>query len=186
MSSAVTAQEAYMDRPLLALIASSLLGIGAFGGLAFVWASPGPPITPPPKFEGDWRLLDPVSYENITIFPVVSSTEQDTGIFLTLEDGLSSGEVIISEQGGQGLARTRDGRPVSVPQYSSASVNQLVLVNRSKRPLLLLAGELVSGGKQDRIIAKDRIVAPGAEPLPLDVFCVEHGPLVVRIAIRGG
>jgi hypothetical protein len=38
-----------------------------------------------------------------------------------------------------------------------------------------LAGELVSGGKQDRIIAKDRIVPPGAEPLPLNVFCVEHG-----------
>ncbi len=56
-----------------------------------------------------------------------------------------------------------------------ASVNQLVLVNRSKRPLLLLAGELVSGGKQDRVIGKDRIVPVGAPPLPLDVFCVEHG-----------
>jgi hypothetical protein len=54
-------------------------------------------------------------------------------------------------------------------------VNQLVLINHSKRPLLLLAGELVSGGKQDRIIAKDRIVAPFGDPLPLDVFCVEHG-----------
>jgi hypothetical protein len=50
-----------------------------------------------------------------------------------------------------------------------------VLINRSKRPLLLLAGELVSGGKQDRIIGKDRIVPVGAPPLPLDVFCVEHG-----------
>src|SRR6202035_3564851 len=29
--------------------------------------------------------------------------------------------------------------------------------------------------KQDRIIGKDRIVPVGAEPLPLDVFCVEHG-----------
>jgi hypothetical protein len=54
-------------------------------------------------------------------------------------------------------------------------VNQLVLINRSKRPLLLLAGELVSGGKQDRIIGKDRLVPAGSEPLPLDVFCVEHG-----------
>ena len=54
-------------------------------------------------------------------------------------------------------------------------MNQLVLINRSKRPLLLLAGELVSGGKQDRIIGKDRIVPVGSEPLPLDVFCVEHG-----------
>jgi hypothetical protein len=40
---------------------------------------------------------------------------------------------------------------------------------------LLLAGELVSGGKQDRVIGKDRIIPAGAPPLPLDVFCVEHG-----------
>lgn len=129
------------------------------------------------KSEGSWRLLDPVAYENISVFPVVSTVGQDTSEFLTLDDGLSSGEVIVSEQGATGLARTRDGRPVPLPpQYGSgASVNQLVLINRSKRPLLLLAGELVSGGKQDRIIGKDRIVPVGAEPLPLDVFCVEHG-----------
>jgi hypothetical protein len=164
-----------MDRSVLSAIASSLLGISALGSLAFVWAAPGPP-TPPAKPEGDWRLLDPVTYENIAIFPVVSSSMLDTRIFLTLEDGLSSGEVIVREQGSEGLARTRDGRPVAVPEYSSGpSVNQLVLINRSKRPLLLLAGELVSGGKQDRIIGKDRIVAPGSDPLPLDVFCVEHG-----------
>jgi hypothetical protein len=40
---------------------------------------------------------------------------------------------------------------------------------------LLLAGELVSGGKQDRVIGKDRIIPAGAPPLPLSVFCVEHG-----------
>jgi hypothetical protein len=40
---------------------------------------------------------------------------------------------------------------------------------------VLLAGELVSGGKQDRVIGKDRIIPAGAPPLPLDVFCVEHG-----------
>jgi len=66
-------------------------------------------------------------------------------------------------------------RPIYTPQPTGASVNQLVLINRSKRPLLLLAGELVSGGKQDRVIGKDRIVPVGAPPLPLDVFCVEHG-----------
>ena len=164
-----------MERPLLGFIASSLLGVSSLGALAFAWAGPGSPGAPP-KLEGDWRLLDPVTYENISIFPVVSATEHDTSTFLTLEEGLSSGEVIVSEQGGQGLARTRDGRPIPVPAYNSTpSVNQLVLINHSKRPLLLLAGELVSGGKQDRIIGKDRIVAPGAEPLPLDVFCVEHG-----------
>src|ERR1700686_2973296 len=84
---------------------------------------------------------------------------------------------MVSEQGAAGLARTRTGRPVAVPQYNGgASVSQLVLINRSKRPLLLLAGELVSGGKQDRIIGKDWIMPGGAYCVPLDVFCVEHGP----------
>ncbi len=87
---------------------------------------------------------------------------------------MSSGEVIIREQGEETLVRSRDGSRQYVPN-PGASVNQLVLLNRSKRPLLLLSGELVSGGKQDRVIAKDRIVPPGAEPLPVNVFCVEHG-----------
>ena len=163
-----------MEHSFLGVIASGLLGITALGNLGFVWALPGSSNAPPSRPEGGWRLLDPVTYENISIFPVVTASSEDTRSFLTLDEGLSTGEVIVSEQGASGLARTRDGQPA--PQYNSgASVNQLVLINRSKRPLLLLAGELVSGGKQDRIIAKDRIVAPGAEPLPLDVFCVEHG-----------
>src|SRR5271166_3814807 len=162
-----------MDRSILRAIFGGLFGVSALGGLAILGASPNPM---PGRPEGDWRLLDPVAYENITIFPVVSSSGQDTSAFLTLDEGLSSGEVIVSEQGAAGLARSRDGRPIPLPQSSSgASVNQLVLINRSKRPLLLLAGELVSGGKQDRIIGKDRIVPAGSEPLPLDVFCVEHG-----------
>src|SRR4029077_13983343 len=70
---------------------------------------------------------------------------------------------------------TREGAAQTMPPRVGAQVNQLVLVNRGKRPLILLAGEVVSGGKQDRIIAKDRIVPVGAAPLPLDVFCVEHG-----------
>jgi hypothetical protein len=54
-------------------------------------------------------------------------------------------------------------------------VNTLVLVNHSKRPLLLLAGEIVTGGKQDRIVAKDRIVPADADPIDLGVFCIEPG-----------
>ncbi len=165
-----------MERSLLRALLGSFLGIGTLGGLAFVWASPGSHPTGPPRSEGGWRLLDPVTYENISVFPVVSSYGQDTSAFLTLEEGLATGDVVVREQGSEGLVRGRDGRPVPIPQSGSgAAVNQLVLINRGKRPLLLLAGELVSGGKQDRIIGKDRIVPAGAPPLPLDVFCVEHG-----------
>jgi hypothetical protein len=165
-----------MERSIFAAFIGGLLGITTLGGLAFVWGPSEAHQPPPSRSEGGWRLLDPITYENISIFPVVSSQSQDTSAFLTLEEGLATGEVIVREQGSEGMVRGRDGRPVYVPQYNTgASVNQLVLINRSRRPLLLLAGELVSGGKQDRVIGKDRIVPIGAPPLPLNVFCVEHG-----------
>src|SRR5258707_6804230 len=163
-----------MQRSLFAVAITALAAIATLGGLAFVWAAPNPHKAAS-RAEGDWRILDPVVYENIAIFPVVSGSSQDTSSFLTLEEGLASGDVIVSERGTVRMVRNRDGVH-TIPDYSaSASVNQLVLIYRRKRPLLLLAGELVSGGKQDRIIGKDRFVPVGAEPLPLDVFCVEHG-----------
>ncbi len=165
-----------MNRILISVFGHGLLGISTLGmvALGFLWYSP-TGATPSGKQEGEWRLLEPVSYENLTVFPVVSSSGYDTSAFLTLEDGLSSGEVTVREQGADVIYRNRDGSRPAVQNYSGPSVNQLVLVNHSKRPLLLLAGELVSGGKQDRVIGKDRIVAPFGEPLPLNVYCVEHG-----------
>jgi len=165
-----------MDQFAHTSIGSTLFGIATLGiaAIGMLWPSPGQP-TPPGKPEGEWRLLEPITYENLAVFPVVASSGYDTREFMTLEEGLSRGEVIVREQGAETLIRGRDGVRPAVQNYGGASVNQLVLINRSKRPLLLLAGELVSGGKQDRIIGKDRIVPAGAEPLPLDVFCVEHG-----------
>ena len=166
-----------MDRSVFSLLGGSFLGFATLGmtTLGLLCSAPGD-APPPGKGEGEWRLLDPISYENLTVFPVVSSSERDTSAFLTLEEGLASGNVVVEEQGSAAILRDRGGviRP-TVQNYGGPSVNQLVLVNRSKQSLLLLSGELVSGGKQDRIIAKDRIVPPGGEPLPLDVFCVEHG-----------
>jgi hypothetical protein len=165
-----------MDRSIFAALMGGFLVVGTLGALAFVRAPFESPQPPPSRPEGEWRLLDPVTYENISVFPVVSSYGQDTSPFLTLEEGLATGEVLVREQGSEGLVRGRDGHPVHIPQNNTgASVSQLVLVNHSRRPLLLLAGELVSGGKQDRVIGKDRIVPVGAAPLPLEVFCVEHG-----------
>jgi len=127
---------------------------------------------PGPSLSG-WEIRPPVTYENLTVFPVVSSENAETGDFATLDEALASGDIVVSEQG-DSFGRTRDGR---IPSGFSTGpqVNQLVLINRGKRPVLLLAGEVVSGGKQDRIIGKDRIVPVGRAPLPLDVFCVEHG-----------
>jgi hypothetical protein len=123
-----------------------------------------------------WRIGEPVRYENMTIFPLIAKSGADTSVFETLDEGLASGEVLVTEHGSEYLRRSRDGSTAPSPGYNSgAAVNQLVLINLGKKPVLLLAGEVVAGGNQDRIVGKDRIVPVGGEPLPLDVFCVEHG-----------
>jgi ARG/rhodanese/phosphatase superfamily protein len=125
----------------------------------------------------NWRLGDGVTYENLTVFPVLSKDSADTRGYETLDEAMSAGDAIVTESGTNTMHRWRENGGGPSPEYyvEGAQVNQLVLVYRGKRPLVLLAGELVSGGKQDRVIGKDRIVPVGAQPLPLDVFCVEHG-----------
>jgi hypothetical protein len=122
---------------------------------------------------GHYQVLSPITHGNLTIFPVVASTTHDTREFLTLDEGLRSGEVEVTEHGG---IRPMVRRPHTYypQQGSGAQVNQLYLINNSKRPLLLLAGEIVTGGKQDRIVGKDRIV-PAETEADLSVFCVEPG-----------
>lgn len=155
------------------LIAATLILLAVVLPATNLGPSVGASAPRPAPAPSSWRLASPVTYQNLTIFAVVSSQDADTSDFVTLDEALASGDVVVSEQGDY-LRRSRDGR---IPSGFSTGpqVNQLVLVNRGKRPLLLLAGEVVSGGKQDRIIGKDRIVPIGAAPLPLDVFCVEHG-----------
>ncbi len=122
-----------------------------------------------------YSLLEPIRSGNLTVFPVVASKSYDTSEFITLDEGLRSGDVVVTEAGqARGLIRHRSGEP-AFRSMRDAEVNRLVLVNNSKRPLLLLAGEIVTGGKQDRVIGKDRIVPPESDPVDLSVFCVEPG-----------
>jgi hypothetical protein len=120
-----------------------------------------------------YKVLEPIRHGSLTVFPVVAPRSYATGDFLTLDEGLRSGDVVVTEYGNiRGLMRRR---PVPAVQRESAEVNRLVLINNSKRPLLLLAGEIVTGGKQDRVIGKDRIVPAESDPVDLSVFCVEPG-----------
>jgi hypothetical protein len=104
-------------------------------------------------------------------------------MLMTLDEGIRSGEVTVAEAGDdRGLVRPGQSVP---PRRSGAEVNRLVLVNHSKKPLLLLAGEIVTGGKQDRVIGADRIVPPDSAPMDLRVFRVEPGRWVESSANFG-
>jgi hypothetical protein len=119
-----------------------------------------------------YKVLAPISRGNLTIFPVVTDLSHDTSRFLTLDEGLRSGEVVVTEAGRIQPLMRRGWRPIV---ERGDQVNQLILINNSDRPLILLAGEIVTGGKQDRVVAKDRIIPPKSDPIDLGVFCVEPG-----------
>ena len=91
-----------MDRGILAGLIGSLLGasslgalgLSALGALGFICSggtgAAGPAGGAP---RGAWRLLEPVTYENLSVYPVVSGGSSDTSEFLTLDEGLASGAV---------------------------------------------------------------------------------------------
>lgn len=149
-----------MSQPLLSRFGIALLFLAC---ASLVWGG-----NPSPSY----KVLNPISHGNLTIFPVVSSYEHDTSEFITLDDGIRSGEIVITEAGRIGglIRGPHHHIPVSGPQ-----VNNLVLINNSKHPLILLAGEIVTGGKQDRVVGKDRVIPAESDPVDLGVFCVEPG-----------
>jgi hypothetical protein len=103
------------------------------------------------------KLLAPITFKQLAVFPVVqTAVNRDAGQYLTLSDGLKRKLVAVSELGGGG------------------SVNTLLVHNKSDKPLLVLGGEVVLGGQQDRILGQDTIV-PAHEQMKVQVFCVEHG-----------
>jgi hypothetical protein len=126
-----------------------------------------------PDGQRAFKVLPPIVRENLAIFPVVSNQFYDTSQLMTLDEGIRSGQVTVTEAGSEpGLVRP--GQPMPRRQ-GGAEVNRLVLYNNSNHALLLLAGEIVTGGKQDRVIGSDRIVPPNTGPIDLGVFCVEPG-----------
>ncbi len=132
--------------------------------------------------EAPYRVLPAIRRGNLTIFPVVAAKSYNTSQLLTLDEGIRTGEVVVTEAGNErGLVRGEH----PVPYRGGAEVNRLVLYNNSGRPLLLLAGEIVTGGKQDRVIGADRIVPPKGGPMDLNVFCVEPGRWVESSAKFG-
>lgn len=97
-------------------IAIGFAAILILGGAAILDGKPVAQVAAAPGGGGSaqpWELGAPVTYQDLTIFPVISSQNADTSDFETLDQALSSGDAVISEQGGY-MRRTRDGQPVPV------------------------------------------------------------------------
>jgi len=102
-------------------------------------------------------MLTPIQIDSLTLTPIVATGAGGKEVdVLVLDQGMAAKLVKIKEK------------------IDSEDVNNLTLINNSDKPLFVLAGEVIIGGKQDRIIGKNTII-PAKTTQSVPVFCVEHG-----------
>ncbi len=105
------------------------------------------------------KLLEvgrPVAYEALTIVPIYRTDNPRPGDFVMLDEAVKNGWIEIGEVEG--------GR-----------VPQVRISNLSKRTIYIMGGEILTGARQDRLLAADLLLAPGTRNLVAPVYCVEHG-----------
>lgn len=97
-----------------------------------------------------------ISYKNMTIYPIISKSQLKDHLLL-LDDSIENKTIEITEKG-------------------PGQVNSLELQkNDSKYPLFIMAGEIIKGAKQDRIISNDLILGKDEKKYTISVYCVEQG-----------
>ncbi len=96
----------------------------------------------------------PTRYRNLTIFPLVSHGARGTHGIRTLDEALSHGWITISE-------------------HENASVGKLRVRNDSRHAIFLMAGEILTGGKQNRIIKQDVLLGARSGFVAIPVYCGE-------------
>ncbi|MCI4671820.1 MAG: hypothetical protein MRZ79_27000 [Bacteroidia bacterium] len=104
-----------------------------------------------------------ITYKNLKLVPIRGKNSffqagNNQGVqavqnYLPLRDAMAAGQVTIRDRAG---------------------VNQLVMDNLSKQPVILMSGEILKGGKQDRVIAQDMVLLPNSRRNRVPVYCVEE------------
>lgn len=127
-------------------------------------------------------------YKNLQLFPIIANetfvnSNRDLGKFTLLKEAIESNKILITETGAaiqQNNELPNQGNEINRHLQSnnnggdvSGTVNTLFAKNISTDTIFIMAGEVVKGGKQDRVIGQDLVLAPGQE-VNLSAFCVEH------------
>ena len=135
-----------------------LMATGVFGGLVFS-QSLNAQATPDAwlAVTDDLHIGQPLSHEGLQVFPIHSQTDtRSKSEVLSLKEALNLGAITIHEHG-------------------EGSVPELTVVNQGKKTVLLAVGDVVQGGKQDRVIISDVLIPPTPNPVTVQVNCVEAG-----------
>jgi len=102
-----------------------------------------------------------IEYRNLKIIPITkkSAGGSPNSSFLTLGKAMQQGIVTVSERG----------------TASTENVHWLRINNKSNIPLFIGSGEVVLGGRQDRMVTNDTVLVPNGRDQYISVMCVEEG-----------
>ena len=108
-----------------------------------------------------------LQYENLRLYPVVAEEsfvdqQQVAADYKNLKEAIEDPKFRITEKKHNGRFSDR------------GAVNTLSAQNKSDETIYMMAGDVVTGGKQDRVIAMD-LVIPARTIADIPVFCVEKG-----------
>lgn len=123
--------------------------------------------TPPPVVIkevqlSNYRLSGPYEFEDLSLFLIHGPDEGDGRLYTPLHDAMQREIVIVHE--------TND-------------VNELAIENVSAtEDVFVQAGDIVKGGRQDRVLSVDLILPAKSGVVPISAFCVEQS----RWQARGG
>ncbi len=125
------------------------------------------PPEPPRKDNEITRLISRISVgrpyrvRNLMVFPLYVSRTGDDYDYKSLDEAIDRGYLDVLEKG--------EGR-----------VSEISVENKSKYYIFLMAGEIIGGGKQNRVIAADVLLRPHSGMVSIPVYCVERGRWVVK------
>jgi len=133
---------------------SSYAAVGVVGlALGGLWHAAGG-ATPPAAPAARLRVAAPLAHDNLAVYFVHGPDTVDDSRVVTLQEALERKWAVVHETG---------------------QVNELVVENLSPdHALFVQSGDIIKGGRQDRMIAADMLVPPGAGRLPVASHCVEQ------------
>ncbi|MEP6787617.1 MAG: DUF6569 family protein [Acidobacteriota bacterium] len=103
----------------------------------------------------DYRVSTPYTYKNLTIFLLHGKDQNAKGNVMTLQEAME-----------QNLFRV----------YETGDVNELEVENLSKEfDVFIQSGDIVKGGRQDRVLAVSIIIPARSGRVKIEAFCVESG-----------
>jgi hypothetical protein len=102
----------------------------------------------------DFRISGPYTRDNLSIFLLHGESAKAAAKLLTLQEAMDQQKVVVFETG---------------------QVNELSIENRSAQDVYVQSGDIVKGGRQDRVLVTDLILPAHSGKLAISAFCVEHG-----------